>query len=124
MTIPRINQVPIQQPMYINGQLHQVWINFFEKLGLVADSNGFYSLSEMFKALEADQSEIKTLGTNITELQNHVTDLQKHIQSQDQTITDLKSQLETQKTATDTLSNQYRDLEKRVKKLENDKNKT
>lgn len=96
--IPKVNQVPVRQPMYVNGQLHQVWISFFEKLGLVADETGTYSLSGMSQKIEEMQSVLESSQGEIQALKTQVTNLTQSL---------------------NTLSSQYSALEQRVTTLEN-----
>lgn len=111
MNIPKINQIPLSQPMYINGQLHQTWINFFEQMGRVADVNGIYSLQSFDDAIQQNAKRIEEINTAISqqiqEIQNH---FNKEIQAAQDSI----------QSTNDALSQ----LEQRVKALEDDKDKT
>lgn len=95
--IPKVNQVPVHQPMYVNGRLHQVWISFFEKLGLVADETGTYSLSGMAQRIDSLESELEDSLGEINTLKIQVLDLTQSLS---------------------TLSSAYTALERRVTALE------
>lgn len=47
MLIPKISQVPLQQPMYFNGVMSQVWINFFERLATLKNEADLIDLVEL-----------------------------------------------------------------------------
>ena len=47
MAIFDTTQVPIQEPMYINGQLSQVWLMFFLRLSQVASVDDQVDLTEI-----------------------------------------------------------------------------
>lgn len=47
MQIPKISHVPIQQPMYFNGVMHQAWVNFFERLATLSNSADMIQLVEL-----------------------------------------------------------------------------
>lgn len=47
MLIPKISQVPLQQPMYFNGVMSQVWINFFERLAALKNEADLIDLVEL-----------------------------------------------------------------------------
>lgn len=47
MLIPKISQVPLQQPMYVNGVMSQVWINFFERLAALKNEADLIDLVEL-----------------------------------------------------------------------------
>lgn len=50
MQIAKKSQVPIQQQMYINGLMHQVWIDFFERLANLnneADTISVFELAQL-----------------------------------------------------------------------------
>ncbi|WP_151805378.1 hypothetical protein [Acinetobacter junii] len=47
MLIPKVSQVPLQQPMYFNGVMSQVWINFFERLATLKNEADLIDLVEL-----------------------------------------------------------------------------
>ena len=47
MAMFNTTQVPIQEPMYINGQLSQVWLMFFLRLSQVASVDDQADLTEI-----------------------------------------------------------------------------
>ncbi|NNP70932.1 hypothetical protein [Acinetobacter sp. Ac_5812] len=72
MIIPKISQVPIRQPMYVNGVMHQVWIDFFEKLAALTNTDDYIDLIELAqKAAELpSQATQGQQGFAISDLQN------------------------------------------------------
>lgn len=40
MLIPRISQVPIREPMYIDGVMTPTWLRFFEQLAALINTGG------------------------------------------------------------------------------------
>ena len=121
MNIPKINQIPLSQPMYVNGQLHQTWINFFEQMGRVADVNGVYSISEMYKSLNTLSDQFDKQDQRINELQDaqtqaskQIDDLTKSVQQTNQSLSELNEKYSS-------LNEKYIALESRVKVLEDDK---
>lgn len=51
MIIPKVSQVPLQQPMYVNGVMHPVWINFFERLAALNNESNIVDLIELLQKL-------------------------------------------------------------------------
>lgn len=47
MFIPKISQVPLQQTMYANGVMSQVWIDFFERLATLKNEANLIDLIEL-----------------------------------------------------------------------------
>lgn len=47
MLIPKVLQVPLHQPMYFNGVMSQVWINFFERLATLKNEADLIDLVEL-----------------------------------------------------------------------------
>lgn len=82
MRIPKTVQLPIRQPMYVNGLMHQVWIDFFEKLASLGDEGNLIDLIELMQrvaelpsqAIQAQQ------GYDIAAMQNTVPVHQTHNQ--------------------------------------------
>lgn len=110
MNIPKINQIPLSQPMYVNGQLHQTWINFFEQIGRVADVNGVYSLQSFDDAIQKNAKRIEEMNTSLSQqMQNIKTEFNKEIQAVQNSIQNTNIALS--------------HLEQRVKALEDDQNK-
>jgi len=72
MQIPKISHVPIQQPIYVNGVMHQVWINFFERLSELKNESNLIDLVELAQrvAEEPSQAIQGQQGFAISTLQN------------------------------------------------------
>lgn len=49
MQIPKVSHVPIQQPMYANGLMHQTWVRFFEALASLVDLDDSIDLYELMQ---------------------------------------------------------------------------
>ena len=72
MHIPKTSQVPVWQSMYVNGVMHQTWINFFERLAALADVSNLVDLIELAqKAAELPSQAIQAQqGFDIANIQN------------------------------------------------------
>lgn len=79
MHIPKTSQVPVWQSMYVNGVMHQTWINFFERLAALADVSNLVDLIELAqKAGELPAQAIQgQQGFDITSIQNQF--FQEHL---------------------------------------------
>lgn len=74
MHIPKTSQVPVWQSMYVNGVMHQTWINFFERLAALADVSNLVDLIELAqRAGELPAQAIQgQQGFDIASLQNQI----------------------------------------------------
>lgn len=93
MTIAKVNQVPIQQPMYVNGMLHQVWIRFFEKLGAVVDETGVYILPEMNQSIVDQGQLILNIQTNIQNINTALGNINSAINTLNTNYTNLEARV-------------------------------
>lgn len=89
--IPKINQVPIQQPMYVNGVLHLTWIRFFESLGIVADKNDEIDISTLQSATQSLTIQVGVINSDIIDLQNDIAKLSSRVSNLSATVTSLQS---------------------------------
>lgn len=75
MLIPKVSQVPIQQPIYVNGVMHQTWINFFERLAALSSSADMIQLIELAQKVGEQlnsQSLLWQQGVDIASVQNNL----------------------------------------------------
>lgn len=119
MTIPRINQIPLNQPMYVNGQLHQTWIDFFQKVGAVADETGVYSLSAMNDAIGNIQVDVASIKQSIQVINLKINSIQDTILGIENRLNTLETNVTTNTNDIADLQSKYAALAIRVTTLEN-----
>lgn len=74
MFVPKTAQVPIQQGMYVNGVMHQVWIDFFERLASLRSDSDLIDIIELAqKAAELPSQAVQgQQGFDIANLKNQL----------------------------------------------------
>lgn len=117
MQIAKKSQVPIQQQMYINGLMHQVWIDFFERLANLnneADAISVFELAQLSGELPSVAA-LGQLGFDIDQLK------QAHDLFAENTLNTLQVIQEDISTLTDAVNNlgqQVSSFENRISNLE------
>lgn len=117
MQIAKKSQVPIQQQMYINGLMHQVWIDFFERLANLnneADAISVFELAQLSGELPSVAA-LGQLGFDIDQLK------QAHDLFVENTLNALQVIQEDISTLTDAVNNlgqQVSSFENRISNLE------
>lgn len=110
--IPKINQVPIQQPMYVNGALHLTWIRFFESLGIVADKNDEIDISTLQSATQSLTRQVGVINSDIIDLQNDIAKLSSRVSNLSSQISSINNSIIALNHANNVLTGRIVDIEK------------
>lgn len=111
-TIPKVTQVPIQQPIAMNNLMHPVWVRFFEALSQVANENAVFSMQKMSGEINQVGDEVLQISGGIGDINTLIAAINASLLGVDTNILNLQNQIAT-------LQNQNQDLTARVAALEN-----
>lgn len=111
-TIPKVTQVPIQQPISMNNYMHPVWVRFFEALSQVANENAVFSMQKMSGEINQVGDEVLQINDGIGDISTLIAAINASLIGVDANILNLQDQI----TA---LQNQNQNLTARVVALEN-----
>lgn len=87
--IPKLNQVPIQQPMYVNGVLQLAWIRFFETLGNFADVGESVDLTRLEQTAIDLVRQIGVINQELQDIERSSSQMNTAISSNTKKITTL-----------------------------------
>lgn len=66
--VPKVTQVPIQQPISQNNYMHPVWVLFFESLAKVANENAVFSMQKMSGEINQTGDEVLQISADLTDM--------------------------------------------------------
>lgn len=111
-TIPKVTQVPIQQPISMNNYMHPVWVRFFETLSQVANENAVFSMQKMSGEINQVGDEVLQISGDIGDINTLITAINASLLGVDVNILNLQDQIAA-------LQTKNQDLADRVTALEN-----
>ncbi|WP_180128966.1 MULTISPECIES: hypothetical protein [unclassified Acinetobacter] len=110
--VPKVTQVPMQQPISQNNYMHPVWVLFFESLAKVANENAVFSMQKISGDIDHVGDEVLQISTDLTDMNALIAAINASLLGVDSNILNLQS-------AVSQLQNQLQALTVRVEALEN-----